>query len=67
MSHGDSGAAGASAAAASLEEARRFQFRHGCLGLTLAALLLGCSQPSDEHDPKMGSRDVASESEGFAR
>ena len=50
MSHGDRGAAGASAAAGSLGAARRFGFPHGCLGLTLAALLLGCSQPSNEHD-----------------
>ena len=50
MSRSDSTAAAASAAAGPLAQVTRFGFPHRWLGLTLAALLLSCSQRLDERD-----------------
>lgn len=50
MSRSDSTAAAASAAAGPLAQVTRFGSPHRWLGLTLAALLLNCSQPLDERD-----------------
>jgi arylsulfatase A-like enzyme len=53
MSHGDGGAVFERAAAGPLEVARRLAPSHRWLGLALAALFLGCSQPSREHDTQV--------------